>query len=113
VLFRSEASRQLAENLEDPRNEYLRDVARATEVPAAQVRQIAMPQGGQDPTVDKAALAKIETTLGRKLTARQLYLIRAADERRQSAVESQQEDFARQIGKVSGIPPKFVLELMQ
>ena len=109
----ADASRQFARSLEAPRNEYVQDVARATGLSAAQVKQIAMPQGRQDATVDKAALAKIETTLGRKLVAGQLNQIRAADERKQSAAESQQEVFARQLAKVSGIPPKFVLELMR
>ncbi len=109
----ADAARLLAQNLEAPRNEYLQDIARATGLSAAQIRQITQPKGRQEPVVDGAAVAKIEAALGQKLVARQLSQIREADKRRQSAADAQQQTFTRQIAQTSGIPQKFVAELMR
>jgi hypothetical protein len=109
----ADAARQFAASLEAPRQEYLQDIARATGLSAAQVQQIALPKGRQDPVIDTAALAKIEAALGHKLVARQLNQIRAADDRKRSAADTQQDVLTRQISQTSGIPPKFVAELMK
>ena len=108
----ADAGRDLVKNRESPSKDYLQDVARATGLSVQQIGKIASPTGRQEPAVDKAALAKIEGLVGRKLMARELNQIRAADERKQAAARSQQEAYARQLAKITGIPQKFVLELL-
>jgi hypothetical protein len=109
----ADAGRDLARNLEGPRKDYLQDLARATGLSVQQIAKIASPTGRQDPAVDRSALAKIEALVGRSLMARELDQIRAADERKQAAARSQQEAYSRQLAKITGIPQKFVLELLR
>jgi hypothetical protein len=107
----ADAGRDLARNLEGPRKDYLQDVALATGLSVAQAGQIVLSKGKQDPTVDAQAVAKTEKLLGRSLMARELDQIRTADERKQTAARSQQEAYARQLAKITGIPQKFVKQL--
>jgi hypothetical protein len=109
----ADAGRELAQNLETPRKEYFESVSRTTGLSLAQTTPIVLPKGKQDPTVDIPAVAKLEKLLGRKLTARELDQIRSADRQKRSAAESLQEGYARRIAAVTGIPAKFVLELLR
>jgi uncharacterized protein YdbL (DUF1318 family) len=109
----ADADRDLVQSLEGPRKDYVQDLARATGLSVQQVGKIALPTGRQDPAVDKTALTKIESLVGRRLMARELDQIRAADQRNQAAARSQQEAYARQLAKITGIPHKYVLELLR
>jgi hypothetical protein len=107
-----EAERQVARDREPPQKKYVQDVAQITGLPESKARKILARDQGT-PTAGKKALAEIEKSLGRRLTAGDVNRFTAARDEFLAACESQRKVLARQVAKITDLPQSVVWELVR
>jgi hypothetical protein len=106
------AEREHVRQLQSLRAKFTQDVAGATGLPQAKIQKpLARDQG--DPAAEIQVLTQIEKSLGRRLTAGQANRVTSARGELFAASQSQRNAFARQAGKIAGVPQSVVLELMR
>lgn len=106
------AEREHARELQVLRTKLIRDVAGATGLPGPKIQKpLARDQGAPD--AEGQTLAQLEKLRGRRLTAGEANRVAAARDAFYAATQSQRDAFAREAGKIAGVPQSVVLELMR
>ena len=90
----------------------MQDVAQVTGLSGSKVRKIVARDQGT-PAAGKKALAEIEKSLGRRLTAGDANRVTAARDEFLAGCESQRKVLARQVAKITGLPQSVVWELVR
>jgi len=106
-----DAERQYARDRDPLEKKYVQDVVQITGLSEGRLRKILFRNQGT-PTSWKKAIAEIEKSLGRQLSAGDASRFASSREDFLSARESQRKAYARQVGKIAGVPQWVVLELV-
>ena len=99
----AEASQESAEKLKALQAEFVQKIAKAVKLPEADIQPMLPKIGESNAGFDKNMIPKLETKLGRKLTADELTAIRAADDAKKSAMKPVQQKFAARLAGITGL----------
>ena len=99
----AEASQESAGKLKALQAEFVEKIAQAVKLPEADIQPMMPKIGESNAGFDKNMMPKLETKLGRKLTADELAAIRAADNAKKSAMKPVQKNFAERLANITGL----------
>jgi len=99
----AEASKKSAEELKSLQAEFVEKIAKAVKLPVSDIQPMMPKIGEANPGFDKNMIPKLETKLGRKLSAAEMDTIRKADTAKKSAMKPVQDKFAKQLAEITGL----------
>jgi hypothetical protein len=99
----AEASQESAGKLKALQAEFVGKIVKAVTLPEADIQPMMPKIGESNAGFDKNMIPKLETKLGRKLTADELATIRAADNAKKSAMKPVQKSFAERLAGITGL----------
>lgn len=107
-----DAESQYAESLKPLQEKYAQDVSQITGLPQGKLRKILITKQGA-PTGTKKALAEIEKSLGRRLSAGDAGRFTDAQDEFLAACQSERKVLARQVAKIAAVPLSVVWALVR
>lgn len=106
------AEREHVRQQQTLRAKFIRDVAGGIGLPESKIQKpLARDQGAPD--AKQQTLAQLEKLRGRRFTAGEANRIAATRDEFYAAGQSQRNAFAREAGKIAGVPQSVVMELMR